>query len=147
VSRPKVSVIIPSYRGGRYLREAVKSIQDQTFEDWEVVVVLDGCDEETSDLEADPRVRIIRQRNRGLPIARNVGVAAAEADLIAFLDDDDRMLPERLRLGYAAMQDLEVGFCHSQWQIIDAEGNVTGPLSTGCMVPIFGLAVAGPMAA
>jgi glycosyltransferase involved in cell wall biosynthesis len=126
VSTPKISVVIPSYRGGRYLREAVKSIQDQTFEDWEIVVVLDGCNEETSDLEADPRVRIIRQRNRGLPIARNVGVAAAGADLIAFLDDDDRMLPERLRVAYAAMQDPEVGMCHSQWQIIDAEGNVTG---------------------
>jgi len=57
---PTVSVVIPSYRGGPYLREAIESLQAQTLEDWEAIVVADGCEEDFSDIETDARVRVIR---------------------------------------------------------------------------------------
>ena len=89
VNAPSVSVIIPSYRGGKFLREAVASVQSQTLQDLEIVIVLDGCEDDLSDIEqSDQRVRVVRQRRRGASIARNVGIAQANSELIAFLDDD-----------------------------------------------------------
>jgi glycosyltransferase involved in cell wall biosynthesis len=120
---PSVSVIIPSYRGGRFLREAVASVQSQTQEDFEIVVVLDGCEDDLSDLEqSDQRVRILRQRRRGASIARNVGIARANSELIAFLDDDDRMLPSRLSRQLEAMKDSNVGLCHTKFRAVDEDG-------------------------
>lgn len=124
---PEVSVIIPSFRGGWLLREAISSVQSQTLTDWELIVVLDGCDEDLADIEnADTRVRIIRQPRRGESIARNVGVSNAQSELIALLDDDDRMLPDRLSLQSAAMTDEAVSICHTQYRIIDQHGMVIG---------------------
>jgi glycosyltransferase involved in cell wall biosynthesis len=124
---PTVSVVIPSYRGGPYLRESVESVRAQTLEDLEIIVVADGCDEDFSDIEKDPRVRVFRQRNRGESIARNIGIGLAQAELIALLDDDDRMLPDRLLAQREAMNDESVSLCHTQFQTIDADGAVVGP--------------------
>jgi glycosyltransferase involved in cell wall biosynthesis len=123
---PTVSVVIPSYRGGPYLREAIGSLRAQTLEDWEAIVVADGCEEDFSDIETDRRVRVIRQRNRGESISRNVGIGHACSDLVALLDDDDRMLPGRLRAQVEAMKDQSVGLCHTQFRFIDADGAVIG---------------------
>ena len=120
---PIASVVIPTSRGGGYLRESVASVQAQTIDDWEIVIVADGLDEDLSDLEDDPRVRVYRQRRRGVSIARNVGVNLAASDLVAFLDDDDRSLPERLRTQVDVMNDESVGLCHAQAHIIDSDGN------------------------
>ncbi|MGA7834250.1 MAG: glycosyltransferase [Acidimicrobiales bacterium] len=122
----RVSVVIPNYRGGRLLREAVASVECQSLEDWELVIVSDGCLDDLSDLESDRRVHHIRQPRRGVSVARNVGIAHASADLVAFLDDDDRMLPERLLTQVGAMDDTEIGLCHSQFRLIDENGNVFG---------------------
>lgn len=122
----RVSVLIPTYRGGAYLREAVQSVLAQTFTDFELVIVSDGCPDPLDDLEQlDPRIRLLRQQNRGESVARNVGMRACGTDLVAFLDDDDRMLPRRLELQLAAMEAApEAGLCHSQFRFIDAEGKV-----------------------
>ena len=85
---------------------------------------MDGVDVDTIGVESlDDRVRLIRQPKRGAAVARNVGIRAARADLIAFLDDDDRMLPGRLAAQFEAMNDHpEVGICHTQFRVIDANG-------------------------
>jgi glycosyltransferase involved in cell wall biosynthesis len=122
-----VSVVIPTSRGGPYLREAVASVVTQGFEssdDCEIVIVSDGCDEDMSDLEANPLVRVVRQRRRGASIARNVGVAHARHDLIALLDDDDRMVGPRLPVQIGVMEDADVVLCHTQFRFIDADGKV-----------------------
>lgn len=121
---PLTSVVIPTSRGGNYLRESVASVQAQTMDDWEVIIIADGLEEDLSDLERDERVRVVRQRRRGVSIARNVGVNLATSDLVAFLDDDDRSLPNRLRAQSDVMNDDSVGLCHSQAQIIDKDGMV-----------------------
>jgi glycosyltransferase involved in cell wall biosynthesis len=121
---PIASVVIPTSRGGDYLRESVASVQTQTIDDWEIVIVADGLDEDLSDLESDHRVRVFRQRRRGVSIARNVGVNLATSDLIAFLDDDDRSLPDRLRAQAEVMNDESVGLCHAEARIIDSNGTI-----------------------
>jgi glycosyltransferase involved in cell wall biosynthesis len=121
---PIASVVIPTSRGGDYLRESVASVQAQTIDDWEIIIIADGIDEDFSDLERDQRVRVFRQRRRGVSIARNIGVNMATSEFVAFLDDDDRSLPNRLRAQVDAMNDESVGLCHAQAQIIDSDGNV-----------------------
>ena len=124
---PTVSVVIPSARGGAFLREAVASVRAQTFSDWELVIVMDGCNEDVSDVErSEGRLRVLRQRNRGVAIARNVGIEDADSPLIAFLDDDDRMLPGRLAAQVGQMGEEEVGLCHTQFRYIDEYGEILG---------------------
>ena len=124
---PVVSVVIPSFRGGAFLRDAIVSVQSQTFQDWELIIVLDGCEDDLSQIErGDDRVRVIRQRNRGECVSRNVGIGHARSKLIALLDDDDRMLPDRLQAQVDVMNDESVGVCHTQYRVIDEHGNVTG---------------------
>lgn len=96
---PAVSVVIPLYNKAPYIARALKSVLTQTFQDFEVIVV-EGC---STDGGAEvvrqfhnPRIRQIQQEDRGVSEARNLGIAAARADLVAFLDADDEWLPNFL---------------------------------------------------
>jgi glycosyltransferase involved in cell wall biosynthesis len=93
----KVSIIIPCYNQGAYLEEAVKSVQAQTFQDFEILVVDDGStDEETLNILKDyarPKTRVIRTENQGLSAARNNGILEAIGEYILPLDADDKIGP------------------------------------------------------
>jgi glycosyltransferase involved in cell wall biosynthesis len=96
---PKVSVIIPTYNRPELLVQAVESVLAQTFKDLEVIVVDDGSEE--GDIPpltgiTDDRIRFIRQEHSGRSTARNQGIAEARGEFIAFLDDDDYYLPDKL---------------------------------------------------
>lgn len=97
---PRVSVIIPTYNRASVIRRAVESVFDQSFCDWELIIVDDGSTDNTRDLlkpYADhPRVRLFETENKGVSAARNLGVRRARGAWIAFLDSDDQWLPEKL---------------------------------------------------
>ena len=95
---PFFSVIIPTYNRWPVVGEAVQSVLDQTFDDYELIVVDDGSDDQTCEQinKAYPNVLVLRQENRGVSAARNSGVAASNGEWIAFLDSDDLWLPEKL---------------------------------------------------
>lgn len=95
---PAVSVIIPAYEPGDLLTRAIDSVLAQTAADLELIVIDDGSREALDWVGnlADPRVRYVRQDNRGVSIARNVGAILARAPLVAFLDQDDEWLPQKL---------------------------------------------------
>lgn len=98
--RPKVSVIVPTYNRPDRLKEALQSILRQTFQDFEILVVNDGGIDVEASVTAvnDGRISYIRHdRNRGLAAARNTGLRAAAGTYIAYLDDDDRLLPDHLK--------------------------------------------------
>lgn len=100
-STPAVSVIIPAYNQARYVRKSVQSVLDQTFPDFELVVVDDGSTDETPQVLAsirDPRLRVVRQENAGLSAARNTGIRESAAPLVTLLDSDDFFLPEKLSI-------------------------------------------------
>jgi glycosyltransferase involved in cell wall biosynthesis len=95
---PYFSVIIPVFNRALPVREAIDSVLAQTFTDYELIVVDDGSTDDTPRVaeEYGNRMRWLRQENRGVSAARNAGVAASSAPWLAFLDSDDRWLPEKL---------------------------------------------------
>ena len=102
---PRVSVIIPIYNGAATVERALESVFEQTFSDFEIVVVDDGSTDDTPAVLAKfgDRIRMIRQSNRGFPGARNVAVGVSRGDLIALIDHDDQWLPRKLELTVAAL--------------------------------------------
>lgn len=96
---PRVSVLLPTYQSGAYLRETLDSIWTQTYQDYELLVVDDASTDQTLEIlqeSKDPRLRIIQGRNRGLADALNLGITSARGDYIARIDADDLMVPDRL---------------------------------------------------
>jgi len=98
---PRFSVTVPAYNAESTLAETVDSIRAQTFPDWELVICDDGSTDGTRALaehyaEADPRIRVISQANRGSGGAYNTAVRSARSDLIVMISADDLLLPEHL---------------------------------------------------
>lgn len=121
---PRVSVVIPTHTGGPYVREAVDSVRNQTFDDWEIIIVCDGCDDLMDDLSSDERITIVRQRQSGVSIARNAGFHASSGSLVTFLDHDDVMFPDKLSAQVAMFaSDTTVGLCHTQFEQVDPDLN------------------------
>ena len=97
-SKVKVSVVIPTYNRIETLGRALRSVINQTFSDWELIVVDDGSTDGTVKmiLSKYPAIHLHRQGHTGVSSARNAGVALASGEWIAFLDSDDAWLPEKL---------------------------------------------------
>jgi glycosyltransferase involved in cell wall biosynthesis len=96
---PKISVILPVYNAQSYLRESIDSILNQTFQDFELIIINDGStDDSLSIMESytDQCIRIINQTNAGLPVSLNRAIAQAQGQYLARQDADDISLPERL---------------------------------------------------
>lgn len=97
---PAVSVVLPTYNRGKTLPYAIRSVLNQSFTDFELVVVDDASTDDTEaivDAVADSRIRYVRhETNRGVSAARNTGIADARGDVVAFQDSDDEWFPEKL---------------------------------------------------
>lgn len=124
---PKVSVVLPTYQSACFLAKALQSVVDQTFQDWELIVVDDGSTDETRAVVAafpDPRIRYVYQENRGAPAALNAGIRLARGAYIAFLGADDRWLPEKLARQVAQLDGLpaNVGVVYTDMYLLDLEG-------------------------
>lgn len=97
-----VSIVMPAYQAERYLETAVRSVQAQTFTDWELIIIDDHSSDCTADLAealagADARIRVLyNQENTGVAGSRNRGVTAARGEWIAFLDSDDAWREDKL---------------------------------------------------
>ena len=100
---PLISIVTPTYNRADTIQRAVASVRAQSWSDWELIVVDDGSTDDTTSRLAglDPRIRLLRQENQGVTVARNTGLAAAKGELVAFLDSDDEWLPHHLALAAA----------------------------------------------
>lgn len=125
-----VSVIVPTYNTIGYLPAAIESILNQTFEDFEILLVNDGSTDGTAqwvETLTDPRIRYTEQNNQGLSAARNTGIALAQGRYIALLDADDLWEPTKLEKQVAVLEaNPDIGMVHSWVWFIDAEGRSTG---------------------
>lgn len=105
----KISLIIPVYKVEEYLADCLMSVLNQTFQDYEVILIDDGspdccpqlCDEWA---EKDSRISVIHRENGGLSAARNSGVKAAKGDYLYFLDSDDELTPDALEVMYRLIE-------------------------------------------
>lgn len=129
---PAVSVIIPAYNQGRYLHQAIQSVLDQTYPDFEIVVVNDGSTDNTREVVhrfSDPRMCYVYQENQGLSAARNTGIRHATGAFLTYLDSDDLFLPRKLELLVAELaSDRGLGFVAGQAIPIDEDGNRVGAI-------------------
>jgi glycosyltransferase involved in cell wall biosynthesis len=127
---PKVSIVLPTFNRGHYLRETVASVMAQTFEDWELVIADDGSDVPTRDylrgLALDARVTVTFQRHSGRPaVARNVALRLARGEYVAFLDSDDVWDPRKLSLQMAELERRpRRHWCYCAFLRVDADGRV-----------------------
>src|SRR5262245_60879260 len=103
---PTASVIVPTFNRADTIRRAIESVQAQTLDDWELIVVDDGSTDDTGALieGMEPRMTLIRQENRGFAEARNTGIRASTGKYLAFLDSDDEFLPHHLELEIAFLE-------------------------------------------
>ncbi len=103
MKKPLVSVVIPCYNYGRYLPEAVESVESQTFQDFEIIIINDGSTDDSQKVAEglvakynQDGMLLITQKNKGLAAARNIGIERARGEYILPLDADDKLHPEVL---------------------------------------------------
>lgn len=146
-----VSVIIPVYKVEKYVAATVKSVLEQTYTDFELLIIDDGSPDQSIEIcqqFTDPRIKIIRQENRGVAAARNTGIRSSEGKYIALLDADDLWLPEKLEKHVEHLNNSpDVGVSYSRSAFIDEVDNPLGiyqmsklknitPLDLLCRTPI-----------
>jgi glycosyltransferase involved in cell wall biosynthesis len=121
---PVVSVVVTCHNHGRFLRDAVESVRQQTFRDFEIVVVDDGSVDDTPTVVANLQgIHCIRQAHQGLPAARNTGWRASRGNYLVFLDADDRLLPDALQSGVDHVRaHPTAAFVSGHYVMIDADG-------------------------
>lgn len=128
---PKVSVVIPTYNYARFLSESIQSVLDQTYTDFELVVVDDGSTDNTREVVEsfhDPRIRYIYQENQGVSAAQNTGTNVSVGEYICGLGSDDMYLPMNLEMKVKILNSCpEVGLVCSDAYIFDNKtGNILG---------------------
>lgn len=130
---PKVSVIIPAYNSAFYLGEAIDSVLNQTFQDFEIIIIDDGSTDGTKAIVEkylncpQPKVRYCYQENNGPGAARNMGIKEARGEYLAFLDSDDLFLPGFLEECVACLQaermDVIIPKCFAKRSMERSEGS------------------------
>jgi glycosyltransferase involved in cell wall biosynthesis len=135
---PKVSIVMAVLNGERYIAEAIQSICDQTYDNFELLVVDDGSTDRTKEIamsfSSTIDVKYIRHETcRGIAPSMNDGIRNASGDMIAFLDHDDTWFPHFLETQVRYMTaHPDVGMAHSDLQTIDHDGNVLEPSVAVC---------------
>lgn len=131
-----VSVIMPSYNTAQYITASIASVQEQTYSNWELIIVddcsTDNTDEIVKPLLTDTRIRYLKNEvNSGAAVSRNRALREARGKWIAFLDSDDLWLPEKLEKQIAFMEKNGYHFSYTNYEEISEAGEVTGVRVTG----------------
>lgn len=129
MNKPKISVIMPVYNGQKYIREAIDSILNQTFFDYEFIIINDGSSDSTAKIissYSDPRIIVITHpKNLGIVKSLNEGITNSKGDYIVRMDADDISVTDRVEKQYRYMfENTDVVVCASNIKSIDQEGKV-----------------------
>ena len=132
-----VSIVMPSYNSERFIAESIKSVQSQTYGDWELLVVDDcSADDTVAVVEAmakeDRRIHVFsNERNSGAACSRNRALREAKGDWIAFLDSDDLWEPEKLERQLTFMRKCGCSFSYTEYETMDEGGRLLGRRYSG----------------
>ena len=127
-----VSIITPLYNGEKYIRKTIESVLNQTYQDWEMVVVDDCSMDRGPDIvlemaSVDSRIRYYRnETNKKVALTRNRAIELSEGRYIAFLDSDDLWKPDKLEKQIRLMEEQNAAFCYSACEVIDESSAPTG---------------------
>ncbi|MBQ6786527.1 MAG: glycosyltransferase family 2 protein [Lachnospiraceae bacterium] len=129
-----ISIVVPVYQVEQFIAETIESVQKQSYQNWELILV-DDCskDESCTIIERmaaeDSRICLIRQEaNQGAAAARNCGVRHAKGRFLCFLDSDDLWEPEKLSEELAFIQEKQIGFVFTGYEFADEHGNGLGKI-------------------
>ncbi len=140
--KPRVSVIIPVYNCPEYIGQAVESVLNQTYFNYEVIIIDDGSQEETR-LELQPyreQIHYVYQENQGVAAARNRGLEMAQGEFVAFLDHDDFFLPNKLALQVDCFDaQPQVGMIHTGWCRVNQQGELIQNVEPWHRLPVLDL--------
>ena len=129
----RVGIVTPAFNIAPYIGDAIRSVLAQTHPDWTMTVVDDGSTDGTAAVVegfADPRIRLLRQRNAGVSIARNRGLAADRSDAVLFLDGDDWLSPDALATLSATLRaDRTAVAAVGPYATVPRRGRVRAPAS------------------
>lgn len=116
-----VSIIMPSYNTAKYISDSIKSIQSQTYENWELIIVDDRSTDNSVEVIRsfnDPRIRLLQNdKNSGAALSRNYALREARGKWVAFLDSDDVWVPEKLEKQIAFMKANDYSFTFTDYRI------------------------------
>ena len=127
-----VSIIMPSYNCGEFVEDTIRSVQAQTYQNWEIIFMDDCSSDDTvskvTELrEEDPRIRMFQNKiNSGAAVSRNNALREAKGRWIAFLDSDDLWEPTKLERQVRFMEENGYKFSYTCYQEMDSDGNLTG---------------------
>lgn len=130
-----VSIIMPSYNTAPYISETIQSVLNQTYQNWELIVVDDCSTDNTDQVVAyikDERIKYLKnEKNSGAAISRNRALRESKGRWIAFLDSDDLWMTEKLEKQIAFMESNGYSFSYTNYEEMDMDGNSTGVKVTG----------------
>ena len=137
---PRISICIPAYNADPYLAQALESVRNQTFADWELIVTEDGSKDGAEALVgafartvSQPVVYQRHEVNQGLPATRNTGIAACRGEFVALLDADDYWSPRHLETVLAKLLETGADLGHSGSVLFDSDSGATlGVRAPGC---------------
>lgn len=126
-----VSIVMPSYNTEKYIADSIQSVLNQTYKNWELIIVddcsTDNTDEIVQRYMSDERIRYLKNdQNSGAAISRNKALREAKGRWIAFLDSDDLWQPDKLKLQIAFMMKKQCSFSYTEYEEIDENGNALG---------------------
>ena len=129
-----VSIIVPVYNAEKYIVETIEHVAAQTYEDWEMLLVVDGGGDasaqvirEYKESRGEERLRLfVREENRGAAQARNMGLEEATGRYIAYVDADDLWMPEKLEMQLQYMRAKQAAFVFTGYEFADERGVGTG---------------------
>jgi glycosyltransferase involved in cell wall biosynthesis len=132
-----VSIIMPSYNCEKYVEEAIRSVQAQTYNNWEIIFIDDNSTDNTINIvselrDKDSRIKLYQNIwNLGAAVTRNNALKEAKGRWIAFLDSDDLWEPTKLERQLKFMKENGYAFTYSSYKEIDESSNETGLIVTG----------------
>lgn len=130
-----VSIIMPSYNTGKYIKDAIYSVINQTYQNWELIIIDDCSSDDTIAIIkqiSDSRIVLLQNKiNSGAAVSRNYGLRESKGKWIAFLDSDDLWLEDKLQKQIRFMKENEISFSYTSYTEIDSNSNKTGVSVTG----------------